>query len=274
MSLNVDPDRARTGGRGLRAGRGRRAGQERALLGIVQRRGRAQSCDRGAGGFQAWGASQVSLAGSPATRVVSLPSVWPPFVGSPLRALVQLNPACHTTYTLQQDSRLLRRRLAAVRQARDADGGRTTRSRTIEHWLALDFMDSVRLGARRASGPGRRSSALRRGPASSRRWDRGAPPSRSRASASGPWPAARGDIRWSRAAASRNCCAIMQSSGVPASRAESPRRGRLGHAVVIGQLAQGVGVEATGHRPSASARPADRPDGARTRRRWGRQGHS
>jgi hypothetical protein len=93
----------------------------------------------------AWGASQVSVPGSPATRVVSLPAVWPPFLGSPLRALVQLNPACHTTYTLQQDSRIY------------ADGSPPFVRRAtplmvdnpIEtaHRLALDFMDSFRLGA-------------------------------------------------------------------------------------------------------------------------------
>jgi hypothetical protein len=93
----------------------------------------------------AWGASQVSLPGSPATRVVSLPAVWPPFLGSPLRALVQLNPACHTTFTLQQDTRTY------------ADGSPPfvklatplVVANPIEraHRLALDFMDSFELGA-------------------------------------------------------------------------------------------------------------------------------
>jgi len=93
----------------------------------------------------AWGASQVSLAGSPATRVVSLPSVWPPFVGSPLRALVQLNPACHTTYTLQQDSRLYED--GSPPFVKRATPTVVDNPIETEHRLALDFMDSVRLGA-------------------------------------------------------------------------------------------------------------------------------
>jgi hypothetical protein len=93
----------------------------------------------------AWGASQVTLAGSPPTRVVPLPAVAPPFTGSPLRALVQLAPACHTMYTLQQDKRSY------------ADGGPpfvalptpTVVDNPIgtAHRLALDFMDAFRLGA-------------------------------------------------------------------------------------------------------------------------------
>ena len=98
----------------------------------------------------AWDASQVSLPGSPATRVVALPSFWPPFVRSPLRALVQLNPACHTTYTLQQDSRsyedgsppFVKRATPLV-----VDNPIET-----AHRLALDFMDSFRMGAPRV-GP-------------------------------------------------------------------------------------------------------------------------
>ena len=93
----------------------------------------------------AWGASQVSLAGSPATRVVSLPSVWPPFVGSPLRALVQLNPACHTTYTLQQDTRLYED--GSPPFVKRATPTVVDNPIETEHRLALDFMDSVRLGA-------------------------------------------------------------------------------------------------------------------------------
>ena len=92
----------------------------------------------------AWGASQVSLPGSPATRVVPLPSFWPPFVETPLRALVQLNPACHTTFTLQQDTR-------AYEDGSPPFVQRPTPlvvDNPIEtaHRLALDFMDSFRAG--------------------------------------------------------------------------------------------------------------------------------
>jgi hypothetical protein len=92
----------------------------------------------------AWGVSQVTLPGSPATRVVSLPAFWPPFARSPLRALVQLAPASHTTYTTQQDTRGY------------ADGSppfvKLVTPMTVDnpietaHRLALDFMDSFRLG--------------------------------------------------------------------------------------------------------------------------------
>jgi dienelactone hydrolase len=93
----------------------------------------------------AWGASQVTLPGSPPTRVVMLPSVSPPLAASPLRALVQLAPACHTMYTTQQDTRDY------------ADGAPPfvmlatpmTIDNPVEaaHALALDFMDSFRNGA-------------------------------------------------------------------------------------------------------------------------------
>ena len=93
----------------------------------------------------AWGASQVSLPGSPATRVVPLPSFWPPFVRSPLRALVQLNPACHTTFTVQQDSRLYQDGSPPfVKLAKPLVVDNPIET---EHRLALDFMDSFRLGA-------------------------------------------------------------------------------------------------------------------------------
>ena len=93
----------------------------------------------------AWGASQVSLPGSPATRVVSLPAVWPPFVRSPLRALVQLNPACHTTFTLQQDSRLYED--GSPPFVRLATPLMVDNPIEAAHRLALDFMDSFRSGA-------------------------------------------------------------------------------------------------------------------------------
>jgi hypothetical protein len=93
----------------------------------------------------AWGASQVTLAGSPATRVVSLPAVWPPFMGSPLRALVQLNPACHTTFTLQQDTRGYQDGSPPFVQL--ATPMVVDNPIETAHRLALDFMDSFRLGA-------------------------------------------------------------------------------------------------------------------------------
>jgi hypothetical protein len=93
----------------------------------------------------AWGASQVSLADSPATRVVPLPAVWPPFVGSPLRALVQLNPACHTTFTLQQDTRSYEDGSPPFVQL--ATPLLVDNPIATAHRLALDFMDSFRLGA-------------------------------------------------------------------------------------------------------------------------------
>jgi hypothetical protein len=99
----------------------------------------------------AWGASQVTLAGSPPTRVVALPAAPPPFAADPLRALVQLAPACHTTYTLQSDTRSY------------ADGAPPfvslasplTVDNPIEtaHAVALDFMDSVRRGAPSVAAP-------------------------------------------------------------------------------------------------------------------------
>ena len=95
----------------------------------------------------AWGASQVSIPGSPATRVVSLPAVWPPFVRSPLRALVQLNPACHTTFTLQQDTRLYED--GSPPFVRLATPLMVDNPIETAHRLALDFMDSFRIGAPR-----------------------------------------------------------------------------------------------------------------------------
>jgi dienelactone hydrolase len=98
----------------------------------------------------AWGASQLTLPGTHPTRVVTLPSVAPPYAASPLRALVQLAPACHTTYTIQQDTRAY------------ADGAPPfvalatpmTVDNPIEtaHRLALDFMDSFRRGAPTVGG--------------------------------------------------------------------------------------------------------------------------
>jgi hypothetical protein len=98
----------------------------------------------------AWGASQVNVRGSPATRVVALPAVWPPFLGSPLRALVQLNPAAHTTFTLQQDTRGYQDGSPPFVKLPAA----LVVDNPIEkaHRLALDFMDSVRMGAPRV-GP-------------------------------------------------------------------------------------------------------------------------
>jgi len=93
----------------------------------------------------AWGASQVSIRGSPATRVVSLPAVWPPFVGSPLRALVQLNPAAHTTFTLQQDSRTYQD--GSPPFIKLATPAVVDNPIATAHRLALDFMDSFRAGA-------------------------------------------------------------------------------------------------------------------------------
>jgi hypothetical protein len=93
----------------------------------------------------AWGASQVTLPGSPATRVVPLPAVWPPFAGSPLRALIQLNPACHTTFTLQQDSRSYQD--GAPPFVKLATPLLVDNPIETAHRLALDFMDSFRLGA-------------------------------------------------------------------------------------------------------------------------------
>lgn len=93
----------------------------------------------------AWGASQVLVPGSPATRVVPLPEVWPPFIGSPLRALVQLNPASHTTFTLQQDTRSYEDGsppFVMLATPKVVDNPIAT-----AHRLALDFMDSVRIGA-------------------------------------------------------------------------------------------------------------------------------
>lgn len=93
----------------------------------------------------AWGASQVAVPGSPATRVVALPAVWPPFVGSPLRALVQLNPAAHTTFTLQQDTRAYED--GSPPFVKLAAPAVVDNPIVTAHRLALDFMDSVRAGA-------------------------------------------------------------------------------------------------------------------------------
>jgi hypothetical protein len=100
----------------------------------------------------AWRASQLTLADSPPTRVVSLPQVAPPVERTPLRALVQLAPACHSFFTTQTDSRTVE------------DGGPPFVPRAtplpvdnpIEraHALALDFMDGFRKGMPRVSdGP-------------------------------------------------------------------------------------------------------------------------
>jgi hypothetical protein len=93
----------------------------------------------------AWSARQVTLTGSPPTRVVPLPSAAPPYAANPLRALVQLAPACHTTFTTQEDTRGY------------ADGSPpfvalpapVTVDNPIEteHRLALDFMDAYRRAA-------------------------------------------------------------------------------------------------------------------------------
>ena len=89
----------------------------------------------------AWGATQVMVAGSVPTRVVSLPQVAPPYQGTPLRALVQLAPACHSLYTIQADSRTVE------------DGGppfvqqtppspSTTRSSRSTPWRSTSWMAS------------------------------------------------------------------------------------------------------------------------------------
>jgi hypothetical protein len=93
----------------------------------------------------AWGARQVTLPGSPPTRVVTLPAAAPPFAENPLRALVQLAPACHSDFTTQEDVR------------KYADGSPPfvplaapmPVDNPIEtaHRLALDFMDAFRRGA-------------------------------------------------------------------------------------------------------------------------------
>jgi hypothetical protein len=93
----------------------------------------------------AWGATQVMVAGSPPTRVVSLPEMPPPYASTPVRALVQLAPACHSMFTTQVEMRTFE------------DGGPpfVQRSAPLEvdnpveraHALALDFMDSFRQGA-------------------------------------------------------------------------------------------------------------------------------
>jgi dienelactone hydrolase len=92
----------------------------------------------------AWGASQVSLAGSPPARIVPLPEVSAPYEGAALRALVQLTPATHGFYTYQDGERTV------------ADGGPPfvavnpplAVDNPIErsHALALDFMISARQG--------------------------------------------------------------------------------------------------------------------------------
>jgi hypothetical protein len=93
----------------------------------------------------AWSARQVTLSNSPQTRVVPLPSAAPPYAANPLRALVQLAPACHSTFTTQEDTRSY------------ADGSppfvRLPVSMPVDnpietaHRLALDFMDAYRRGA-------------------------------------------------------------------------------------------------------------------------------
>ena len=93
----------------------------------------------------AWSAQQVSLTGSPPTRVVPLPGAAPPFAENPLRALVQLAPACHTTFTLQEDARGYADGsppFVALPAPMPVDNPIET-----AHRLALDFMDSYRRGA-------------------------------------------------------------------------------------------------------------------------------
>ena len=93
----------------------------------------------------AWGLTQVMVSGSPPTRVVPLPQVPAPYQGAPLRALVQLAPACHSMFTTQTDVRAFQ------------DGGPPFVKRTVPlvvdnpleraHALALGFLDSFRQGA-------------------------------------------------------------------------------------------------------------------------------
>jgi hypothetical protein len=93
----------------------------------------------------AWSARQVTLVGSPPTRVVPLPSAVPPYAASPLRALVQLAPACHTTFTTQEDTRGYADGsppFVALPAPMPVDNPIET-----EHRLALDFMDAFRQGA-------------------------------------------------------------------------------------------------------------------------------
>jgi hypothetical protein len=76
---------------------------------------------------------------------VPLPVVWPPFAESQLRALVLLNPACHTTYTLQQDTRAYQDGSPPFVQL--ATPLLVDNPIETAHRLALDFMDSFRTGA-------------------------------------------------------------------------------------------------------------------------------
>jgi hypothetical protein len=95
---------------------------------------------------RAFGATEVRLSQmSHPLGYVTLPTASPPFMASPLRAVVQLDPGSHVMYTQQQGQRNFAppfppfHRLAAP----------TTFANPVAlvHTLALDFIDGVRAGA-------------------------------------------------------------------------------------------------------------------------------
>jgi hypothetical protein len=102
----------------------------------------------------AWGATQVTLAmRSRATTRVTLPSVAAPFTGTPLHALVQLDPASHQMFTAQSGEHRWQAQFPPfVKQDPPIVFDNPIE---IAHSLALLFIDSVLAGPPSVSDPTR-----------------------------------------------------------------------------------------------------------------------
>jgi hypothetical protein len=103
---------------------------------------------------RAWGATSVSLAQrSRALDYVTLPTATAPLSASPLRAIVQFDPAVHQQFTYQAGQR----KFAAPFPPFNRLGTPVDVDNPIEiaHTLALDFFDGVRAGAPVVSDPTR-----------------------------------------------------------------------------------------------------------------------
>jgi hypothetical protein len=95
---------------------------------------------------RAFGATQVTLSQlSHPLTYVPLPSTNAPYGGSPLRAVVQLDPGSHVMFTQQQGSHTFAPPFPPFSRLSPAVS--FANQVALVHTLALDFIDSVRAGA-------------------------------------------------------------------------------------------------------------------------------